>query len=69
MTRKETAEKLKKISLEAQWESERIKAMEALGEMGEDGANALSDVGSKSRWYDEREKVLELAKKALKEKK
>lgn len=67
--RKEITEKLKKIAVEARWESERIKAMEALGEMGEEGANALSEVGSEGKYSDEREKALELAKKALKERK
>ena len=43
--------------------------MEALGEMGENGADALSEIGSKSQRWDEREKALELAKKAIKEKK
>ena len=69
MEKKEIAEKLKKIALEAQFASERVKAMEALGEMGENGAEPLSEIGSKARWSAEREKALELVKKALKEKK
>lgn len=69
MSRKEIAEKLKKIALEGPWEAERIKAMEALGEMGEEGVNALSEVGAKGRHWDEREKALDLAKKGLKERK
>ena len=53
MSKKEIAEKLKKIALQGPWAAERINAMEALGEMGEEGANALSEVGAKGRYYDE----------------
>lgn len=69
MNRKETAEKLKKIALEARWASERTKAMDALGEMGEEGADALSEIGSKGRYSDERERALELTREILKKRK
>lgn len=60
-------ETLKKIAIEASYVTERMKAMEALGEMGERGVAALSEVASKGRFYDEREKALDLVKKSLKE--
>ena len=69
MSLTETAERLKKIALEARWSSERIKAMETLGEMGEEGINALSEIGFKGVYSSEREKALDLAKKLLIERK
>jgi len=61
-------EKLKKIAIEGRYSQERIKAMEALGEMGGEGIDALSEIASKGQYSDEREKALDLVKKSLKDK-
>ena len=69
MDRKETAEKLKKIALEAQWASERVKAIETLSEMKNEGIDALTEVSSKGKYSDERELALDSVKKIMKQKK
>ena len=68
MSKKETAEKLKKIALEATWATERKKAIEALAEMEDEGLKALSEIGSKGKWADEREMALDLTREVLKKK-
>ena len=69
MAKKETAEKLKKIALEAQWGTERIKAIETLSEMNNNGIDALTEISSKGQRSDERELALDSVKKIIKQKK
>jgi len=69
MNQKDTPDKLKKIALEGSFASERIKAIETLGELGEEGIDSLLDVGLKGAHWDEREKAIDSVKKIIKEKK
>lgn len=69
MEKKEIAEKLKKIALEAQYGTERIKAIETLSEMKNNGINELTEISSKGKHWAERELALDSVKKIIKQKK
>jgi len=69
MEKKETAEKLKKIALEAKFPTERIKAIETLSEMKNNGIDALTEISSKGQYFDERELALDSVKKIIKQEK